>query len=111
SVRVGGGAPPVWIERGWLSIYHAADQHDRYCLGAFLTQHDDPARVIAYARDPLLIPQAPYEVNGFFGNVVFTCGTVLQEDTLRLYYGAADETIALAEAKLDDVLAALDDRL
>lgn len=110
SGRVGGGAPPVWTERGWLSIYHAADKHDRYCLGAFLTPHDDPARVIAHASEPLLTPQSPYEVNGFFGNVVFTCGTVLQGDTLRLYYGAADETIALAEAGLDDVLAALDDR-
>lgn len=111
SGRVGGGAPPVWTERGWLSIYHAADKQNRYCLGAFLTAHDDPARVIALAPEPLLTPEAPYEVNGFFGNVVFTCGTMLQGDTLRLYYGAADDTIALAEAKLDDVLTALDDTL
>ena len=107
SGRVGGGAPPLWTEKGWLSIYHAADPQDRYCLGAFLTAHDDPARIIARAREPLLVPEADYELNGFFGNVVFTCGALIQGDTLRLYYGAADETVALAEATLSDVLSAL----
>lgn len=105
--RVGGGAPPIWTERGWLSIYHAADARDRYCLGAFLTPLDDPARVIARTRDPILAPEAPYEVEGFFGNVVFTCGALLEGEKLRLYYGAADETIALAEAPLAKVLDAL----
>jgi len=105
--RVGGGAPPLWTEAGWLSIYHAADPQDRYCLGAFLTAHDDPARVIGRTHEPILSPEAPYEVEGFFGNVVFTCGALLDGDRLKLYYGAADETIALAEASLADVLAAL----
>ncbi|MFO7323901.1 MAG: glycoside hydrolase family 130 protein [Chloroflexota bacterium] len=107
SGRVGGGAPPIWTERGWLSIYHAADRQDRYCLGAFLTPHDDPVRVIARAREPIFQPEAPYEVEGFFGNVVFTCGVVLAGDTLRLYYGAADESVCLAEAPLAAVLDAL----
>jgi beta-1,2-mannobiose phosphorylase / 1,2-beta-oligomannan phosphorylase len=102
--RVGGGAPPVYTERGWLSIYHAADTQQRYCLGAFLAAHDDPTRVIAYSAEPLLSPNADYEREGFFGNVVFTCGVVVQEGVLRLYYGAADERIALAESPLEDVL-------
>lgn len=107
SGRVGGGAPPIWTERGWLTIYHAADRRDRYCLGAFLSPHDDPAEIIARASEPIFEPQAAYETEGFFGNVVFTCGTVVQGDRLRLYYGAADETVALAEASLTDVLDAL----
>jgi beta-1,2-mannobiose phosphorylase / 1,2-beta-oligomannan phosphorylase len=108
SGRVGGGAPPIWTEHGWLSIYHAADQQDRYCLGAFLTAHDDPSHIIARSRKPIFSPEASYEVNGFFDNVVFTCGALLQGDTLKLYYGAADETIALAEATLEAVLSALE---
>lgn len=105
--RVGGGAPPIWTEHGWLSIYHAADRQHRYCLGAFLTPHDDPARIIARSAAPIFVPEAPYEVDGFFPNVVFTCGTTLDGDTLRLYYGASDETIALAEAPLSALLASL----
>jgi predicted GH43/DUF377 family glycosyl hydrolase len=107
SGRVGGGAPPLWTERGWLSIYHAADRQHRYCLGAFLTAHDDPARVIARSAAPILEPQAPYEVGGFFPNVVFTCGALIDDEILRLYYGAGDNTLALAEAPLEAVLSTL----
>ncbi len=102
--RVGGGAPPVRTERGWLSIYHAADPRDRYCLGAFLTPLDEPWRVIARSRQPILEPEASYETQGFFPNVVFTCGALVQNGQLRIYYGASDDVIALAEAPLDAVL-------
>ena len=104
SGRVGGGAPPIWTEQGWLSIYHAADRQHRYCLGAFLAAHDDPARVIARSRQPIFTPEAPYETSGFFPNVVFTCGVVVTDGLIRMYYGASDDCIALAEAPLSDVL-------
>jgi beta-1,2-mannobiose phosphorylase / 1,2-beta-oligomannan phosphorylase len=105
--RVGGGAPPVWTEAGWLSIYHAADRENRYCLGAFLTPHDAPWQIIARSRTPILEPNTTYEAEGFFGGVVFSCGTVLLGDILYLYYGAADERVALATAPLEEILAAL----
>jgi predicted GH43/DUF377 family glycosyl hydrolase len=104
SGRVGGGAPPVWTEKGWLSIYHAADTNNRYCLGAMLTAHDDPARVIARSLIPIFEPQVPYETDGFFPNVVFSCGVVANGDSLRIYYGASDETICLAETSLIGVI-------
>lgn len=107
SGRVGGGAPPIWTKEGWLSIYHAADAQDRYCLGAFLTPHDEPGRIIARSSGAILSPQAPYETDGFFRNVVFTCGAVVVDGILRVYYGAADERLALAEAPLDELLHAL----
>lgn len=102
--RVGGGAPPIATARGWLSIYHGADEHDRYCLGAFLTPYDEPGRIIARSAGAVLWPEAPYEVDGFFRNVVFTCGAVVMAGQVRLYYGAADATVALAEAPLDQLL-------
>jgi beta-1,2-mannobiose phosphorylase / 1,2-beta-oligomannan phosphorylase len=107
SGRVGGGAPPIWTEKGWLSVYHAADRRDRYCLGLFLCAHEAPDRIIARSKTPILEPQTPYELSGFFGNVVFTCGTVLDERVLRVYYGASDDRTALAEADLDEVLRSL----
>ncbi len=105
--RVGGGAPPLWTDQGWLSIYHAADRQQRYCLGAILTAHDDPARVLARSQTPVFSPEQGYETGGFFPNVVFTCGVTLADGVLRLYYGASDETIALAEAPLAALLAHL----
>ena len=40
------------------------------------------------------------------GNVVFPCGWIFDEVTgiIRLYYGAADTCIALATARMDEVL-------
>jgi beta-1,2-mannobiose phosphorylase / 1,2-beta-oligomannan phosphorylase len=108
--RVGGGAPPVRTEHGWLSIYHAADRADRYCLGAFLTPLDDPGQVIARSREPILVPEEPYETDGFFSQVVFTCGVILQDGQLRVYYGAADERMCLAQAPLAAVLDTLTDQ-
>lgn len=105
--RVGGGAPPLATDQGWLSIYHAADHGQRYCLGAFLTPHDVPAQIIRRSRQPVLSPEANYETQGFFENVVFTCGALLRGEQLYLYYGAADRVIAVAEAPLAAVLEAL----
>lgn len=104
SGRIGGGAPPIRTEQGWLSIYHAADRHDRYCLGAFLTSLDDPARIIGRTKRPILEPVAPYEASGFFPNVVFTCGCIVHNDQLVIYYGAADQTIAAASIALHDLV-------
>lgn len=105
--RVGGGAPPLWMPEGWLVIYHAADAQQRYCLGAFLAAHDDPSRILARCPLPILSPEKDYETEGFFGKVVFTCGALLRDGVVRVYYGASDETIALAEAPLNAILESL----
>jgi predicted GH43/DUF377 family glycosyl hydrolase len=101
--RIGGGAPPIKTEKGWLKIYHAADKNNRYCLGAFLLDINDPSRILAKSKVPLLEPEYPYEKNGFFGQVVFTCGCVLEGNYVKIYYGAADDSICLAEVDCLDV--------
>jgi len=108
SGRIGGGAVPIKTERGWLAVYHGADHQNRYCLGAVLVDLDDPGRVLARSREPLMAPQADYEVHGFFGNVVFSSGAVLTDDVLTIYYGAADRCLAGATVPLQDVLGQLE---
>lgn len=105
--RIGGGAVPFRTDRGWVKIYHAADKNDRYCLGAFLLDLNDPSKVLAKTAEPILEPEADYEKEGFFGNVVFTCGCLLQEDTVVLYYGAADDKVCRVDIRLDDIFAAM----
>lgn len=104
SLRVGGGAVPFRIEQGWLVVYHAADENNRYCLGAALLDAKQPWKVIARTDTPILEPQADYEIEGFFGNVVFSCGQLYEENKLRIYYGVADTSIAYAEIPLEDCL-------
>lgn len=101
--RIGGGAPPFRTEKGWVKIYHAADKNHRYCLGAFLLDINDPMKVIAKSRKPLLEPEQDYETNGFFGNVVFTCGCIFEDGILKIYYGAADDKICRADISIDSL--------
>ncbi len=107
SGRIGGGAVPFRIEEGWLEIYHGATKDNRYCLGAVLLDSEEPFRIIAKSEKPIMKPQADYELNGYFGNVVFTCGVLFEKDRVKIYYGAADTYIAYAETKLEDILNSL----
>ena len=109
SARIGAGAPPVRTPEGWLAIYHGAKEQDNtYYLGAVLLDLDEPTKVLARSREPIMSPQAPYEQTGFFSNVVFACGVVPTSDgKLRIYYGAADEVTAVAEITIDEVMDSL----
>ncbi len=102
-LKNGGGAQMIKTEKGWLQIYHGVDVKERYCLGALLLDLNDPTKVLAKSKEPLLAPEAKYEVEGFFGNVVFTCGALIENNELKIYYGAADEVTCLATITLEDL--------
>ena len=75
-------------------------------MGLALLDLEDPSRVIRRSDESVFGASAPYERVGDVGNVVFPCG-VIQDPTngnIRLYYGAADTSIALATANLEDLL-------
>ena len=109
STRIGAGAVPFKIptSRDWIEVYHGVDHKNRYSLGAVLLDADKPWKLLARTAEPIFEPQADYECSGFFGNVVFTCGLLCEEEKIKLYYGAADTSICYAQLALNDVLSAL----
>lgn len=107
SQRVGGGAAPIRTSQGWLAIYHGADAKSRYCLGGLLLDLDDPSKVIARSETPIMEPLADYEQKGFFGQVVFTNGHLVDGDVITIYYGASDTVICGARFSLAEILASL----
>ncbi|KPJ64777.1 glycosidase [candidate division KD3-62 bacterium DG_56] len=107
SGRIGAGAVPFRTERGWVEIYHGATPRDHYCLGAVLLDEKRPHRVIARTREPILSPEAPYELHGFIPNVVFACGAIVDGDRVSLYYGAADKVMAGADLSVSEILDAM----
>ncbi len=82
SARVGGGCSPIRTAKGWLAIYHGADENQRYCLGALLLDIKNPHQVMARSEFPIMEPSEDYELNGFFGNVIFTNGHLVNGDIL-----------------------------
>ena len=107
SSRIGAGATPIETERGWLAIYHGADHQNRYCLGALLLDKNNPSKVVGRSKKPIMEPTAIYEKEGFFGNVVFTNGHIVKDNTLILYYGASDSVICSAEFSISEILKTL----
>jgi beta-1,4-mannooligosaccharide/beta-1,4-mannosyl-N-acetylglucosamine phosphorylase len=118
--KLGAGTPPLRTEAGWLMIFHAVDtdltrgkngweEHwqKRYVAGVLLLDLQNPRKVVGVSKEPLLVPEAAYEVSGGFrNNVVFPMGWVLEESgEVKIYYGAADTVECLATAQLDDLIA------
>ncbi|MFZ4614466.1 MAG: pesticidal protein Cry7Aa, partial [Bacteroidia bacterium] len=104
---IGGGCPPIETEFGWLLIYHAV--HDTlagyvYSACAALLDLENPQIEIARLPYPLFKPQKEWELNGVVNNVCFPTGAITQDDTLYIYYGAADEQIALVSMSLSQLL-------
>lgn len=104
SSKIGAGPPPIRTSEGWLLIYHGVDRHYVYRAGLALLDLDDPKRVIARTRRPVLEPELEFERVGDVNNVVFPEGAVVIDDQLHVFYGAADKAIGRAIAPLADVL-------
>ncbi len=105
--RIGAGASPIKTEKGWLEIYHGANEDNTYCLGAMLLDLDNPANVLARSDNPIMVPTTDYEKYGFFGEVIFTNGHVVDGDTVTIYYGASDEVICGAKFSIEEMLGTL----
>lgn len=104
----GAGAPPIKTAMGWLLLYHATDKRDpgKYKLGAMLLDLEDPTKVLFRSSAPILEPKEWYENEGKAG-VVYTCGAVIVNENLVIYYGGGDKHIAVARAGVQEFLNAL----
>jgi beta-1,2-mannobiose phosphorylase / 1,2-beta-oligomannan phosphorylase len=104
---LGGGCPPIETQLGWLIIYHGV--HDTvkgyvYTACAALLDLKNPHKEIARLPYPLFQPEKDWELTGEVNNVCFPTGSIIVEDTLYIYYGAADEQIAVASVSLSSLL-------
>ena len=104
-----GPTPPIKTKDGWLVIIHGVMLENKefcYSIGAMLLDLNNPEKIIGLLENCILTPTEPYEREGKVNNVVFPCGAIADEetDTIRIYYGAADTCIGLAEGKLSELL-------
>lgn len=102
--KVGVGPPPIKTERGWLVIYHGVSKERVYRVGAILLDLDEPTKVLARTREPILEPEMEFEKQGVVPNVVFPNGAIIQDGELLTYYGGADRVCCVASAPIDEFL-------
>lgn len=109
-VKNGAGAPPLRTADGWLVITHGIRELGdglQYSMSAILLDADDPTTLIGKLKDPLLMPEEPYEQSGAVNQVVFPTGFRVDDDRMTIYYGAADSVVAAVRLSLSELLAAL----
>lgn len=107
--KIGISPPPIETPEGWLLIYHGVRQTCAGCiyrLGLALFDLEAPERCLLRGDEWVFGPEEPYELLGDVGNVVFPCGYTIAPDgdTINLYYGAADTSMALATAGVRSLL-------
>jgi predicted GH43/DUF377 family glycosyl hydrolase len=109
ATRIGMGPPAIETPAGWLAVYHGVKQMVNtaiYRVGLVLLDIEHPTRVLRRSTNWVLAPRELYETVGDVPNVVFPTGLVHDpaNDELRMYYGAADTCIAMASARMSEVM-------
>jgi predicted GH43/DUF377 family glycosyl hydrolase len=108
KIKTGGGTPPVRIEEGWFSLYHAVDAIEVggryqmiYSAGIVVHDIDAPHKVIYRSPSPIIKPEGADELLGIVNNVVFPTAIDVRADrTFEFYYGMADAKIGRARCAL-----------
>lgn len=97
TARMGGGAPPILTDQGWLSLWHGVEPNDSvgiYRTYWSLLDRDDPTRIVRSEPIALLEPSAPltapHEDKLYLRDVVFTTGIVDAGDHYIVASGEAD---------------------
>ncbi|KAA8486758.1 putative GH43/DUF377 family glycosyl hydrolase [Arcticibacter tournemirensis] len=102
-VQIGNCGSPIETEHGWLVITHGVGPMRRYCLGASLFDLEDPQVEIGRLKEPLLVPN-PDEREGYVPNVVYSCGSIINNGKLIIPYGLSDYSSSFAMVDLESLI-------
>lgn len=106
-VQMGNCGSPIELDEGWLLLTHGVGPVRKYAIGAALLDKNDPSRVLARSREPLVRPE-PSEREGYVPNVVYTCGAMRHNDQIILPYAVCDTFSNFSTIKIVDLLLTLD---
>lgn len=102
-IQLGNCGSPIETPEGWLVITHGVGPMRQYCLGAMLLDLDNPTKEIGHLKEPLLAPNDE-EREGYVPNVVYSCGSLIHNDTLIVPYGTSDTGAAFMTIDVDTLL-------
>ncbi|MEE0945999.1 MAG: glycosidase [Acutalibacteraceae bacterium] len=104
--KIGGSTPPVKTDKGWLVLYHGVEDKEKgkYRVGALLLDLENPEKIIARTKEPLMEPEEEYECSGPYAGCVFPTAAINMDGTLYIYYGAGDRYCCLATCDLDELV-------
>ena len=102
-VQIGNCGAPIELDQGWLLLTHGVGAMREYSIGAVLLDKEDPSRILARSREPILAA-AEGEREGYVPNVVYTCGATRIGDYIFMPYGVADSSVAFSFIPIKEML-------
>lgn len=105
-IQLGNCGSPLETSEGWIVLTHGVGPMRRYSIGAILLDLDNPAQVIGYLKEPLLIPYEE-EREGYVPNVVYSCGSLIHKNELIIPYAMSDFMSGIATVKVDELIAGM----
>ncbi len=100
------GATPIETDKGLLMFYCPPNPgpEKQWGIGALLL---NPRTYQVIGRiDDLIVPSIASELSGIVNNVAFPSGSTYDRETgrVRVYYGAGDKEMRMAEGDMDELL-------
>lgn len=106
-VQIGNCGAPIELEEGWLLLTHGVGAMREYSIGAALLDKNNPSKVLARSRQPILAASDD-DREGYVPNVVYTCGAMKHGDHIFMPYGVADSSVAFAFVPIEKMLSLMD---
>jgi predicted GH43/DUF377 family glycosyl hydrolase len=105
-VQIGNCGSPIELDEGWLLLTHGVGPVRKYSIGAVLLDKNDPSKIIARSREPLVRPE-PSEREGYVPNVVYTCGGLRHNGRIVLPYAVSDTFSNFATLRISALIQAM----
>lgn len=102
-VQIGNCGSPLETKEGWLVLTHGVGPMREYSISAMLLNLNDPSRVIARLKQPLLSPHEQ-EREGYVPNVVYSCGALIHNSELIIPYAMSDITSGMASVNVKELI-------
>ncbi|RRN78123.1 glycosidase, partial [Pseudoxanthomonas sp. SGD-10] len=102
-IQIGNCGSPIETEEGWLIISHGVGAMRRYCLSVSLLDLNDPTIEIGRLKEPILIANKD-EREGYVPNVVYSCGSIINNGELIVPYGLSDYSTSFFTVNMNALL-------
>ncbi len=106
-IQIGNCGSPILTDAGWLMFTHGVGAMRKYALGCALLDKNDPSKVIARTREPVLTA-VDADRAGYVPNVIYTCGALKVGERLLIPYGISDSAVGFATTSVSDLLQLMD---
>ena len=102
-IQIGNCGSPLETDKGWILLTHGVGAMRKYCIGAYLLDLKDPAKVIGHLPEPLLSPTEE-EREGYVPNVLYTCGAIIHNDEVIIPYSMSHTASGIAVVSVKQLL-------